>query len=238
MALAVLSAGCASAADLSYPVKAPEVAPPVTFSWTGFYIGANAGWGGGTFDYPYSVSTVIGGNSGSQSVDSSGGFGGGQIGYNFQFDNNVVLGAEADFQWSGIDGSDEASTESSFGTISVEAGSEIKWFGTLRGRLGYAWDHLLVYATVGAAYGKVESYTTASVVGNDFSASADDVKWGWTVGGGVEYAFAPGWSFKAEYLYIDLGSQTVLDYSDGVNAGALDVDTDIHTVRAGINYRF
>ena len=153
----------AVAADISFPVKAPIVTPVHAFSWTGFYAGANVGFGGDRFEYPFHAFSqqlqaeappLTSSTSGNFDLTSSGFFGGGQVGYNYQYSNNVVLGLEADFQWSGIKGRFEGnqiltnngtSVSTTFGT-----GSEIAWFGIVRGRLGYAWDRLLLYATGGA----------------------------------------------------------------------------------------
>ncbi|WP_369527787.1 outer membrane protein [Bradyrhizobium elkanii] len=136
------------------------------------------------------------------------------------------------------------SVATTFGT-----GSEIAWFGTVRGRLGYAWDRLFLYATGGAAYGKVDTHGTFSFAGPNGVAQTTSVasggtQWGWTAGAGLEYALAPQWSFKTEYLYIDLGSRTLLssainDVANGFTANAgMDVDTKFHTIKAGVNYRF
>ena len=142
----------AVAADISFPVKAPIVTPVHAFSWTGFYVGANVGFGGDRFEYPFHAFSqqlqaeappLTSSTSGNFDLTSSGFFGGGQVGYNYQYSNNVVLGLEADFQWSGIKGRFEGnqiltnngtSVSTTFGT-----GSEIAWFGIVRGRLGYAW---------------------------------------------------------------------------------------------------
>lgn len=237
----------ASAADMSYPVKAPVVAAVPVFTWTGFYIGANVGYGGGDFDYPYALSVFGAGIGGDASLNSSGFFGGGQIGYNYQFDGGVVIGVEADFQWSGIDGNLDANATlfdgaDALGAAAIDAGSEIDWFGTIRARLGYGWDRALLYVTGGAAYGKVSTSIDAAITDFDtvigVSGSTDDTQWGWTVGGGLEYALTDNWSFKTEYLYVDLGSQEAFAYNDGVVAASMDVDTKFHTIKAGLNYRF
>jgi outer membrane immunogenic protein len=282
VSLAALAAP-ALAADMSYPVKAP---PPViipAFSWTGFYIGANGGYGGDKFRYPFSAfadryecddqrlcgdqpealaappgfeiddSVDLNGNF---NLTSSGFFGGGQIGYNYQFDNSWVIGVEADFQWSGIEG--ELSGNASLfengdpvGGLNFSAGSEVEWFGTIRARLGYAWDRVFLYGTGGAAYGKVKSHGDINVWDGmgpfiDESVSTSDTQWGWTVGAGLEYAITDHWTFKTEYLYVDLGSQTLFDDSaegpigdDYLIVGAkIDVETKFHTIKAGINYKW
>lgn len=252
----------ALAADLPVPAAPLVAAPAYAFSWTGFYVGANAGFGGDRFAYPFSASSqqlqaeappLTASASGRYSLTSSGFFGGGQIGYNHQFSNNIVLGLEADFQWSGIrgrfDGTQTLSDNGTSVTTSFGFGSQVAWYGTLRGRLGYAWDRVLVYATGGAAYGRVDTSGTISVSGPNgpvqtASAASGGTQWGWTVGAGLEYAFAPQWSFKTEYLYVDLGKRTLFssavnDVANGFTSNAaMSVETRFHAVRAGVNYRF
>jgi outer membrane immunogenic protein len=158
-------------------------------------VGANVGYGeSGNTDY----------------LDPTGAFGGGQIGYNFQR-GNIVFGVEADFQGAGISDSNAFHK------------SEMNWFGTIRGRLGYAFDKTLVYGTGGFAYGNVDN-----------SGFPSETQSGWVVGGGVEYKLAPAWSLKAEYQYLNL------DATDPAGAGRLGDaalgQTEVHTFRVGINY--
>ncbi len=227
-AIALAIAAPASAADLSarYPVKAAVVPVVPVFSWTGFYIGGNAGFGGDKYEYTF-ASVPNPGNNGSQSTNSSGFFAGGQVGYNYQFNNNIVLGVETDIQWSGIEGNNTSTTLG--GATSLK--SSLDYFGTVRARAGYAFDRFLPYVTGGFAYGDSKSSIT-----NGFStAEGSGVKTGWTVGGGVEYAFANNWTFKTEYLYVDLDSS---EYGSALTGTAVNVDNKFHTVKAGINYKF
>ena len=193
-------AGTASAADMArqMPVKAPAYVAPY-YNWTGFYAGINGGGGWGS----------------TGNIDSSGGIFGGQLGYNWQ-SGQAVFGIETDLQWSGIDGS------GTVGATTVSGGSD--WFGTVRGRIGYAWDRTLLYATGGLAYGNVN-------VSSPFQ-NVDTTKTGWALGGGVEFALAGPWTAKVEYLHIDLGTQSILTPA----STNFDVNADI--VRAGLNYRF
>ncbi|MDQ0505509.1 outer membrane protein [Xanthobacter agilis] len=220
VAVAALSAP-AAAADLAtkYPVKA--VAAPV-FSWTGFYIGANAGYGGDTYNYDlYAVWLPVR----SASITSSGWFVGGQLGYNYQFANNVVVGLETDLQWSNISGT------LTLGNASM--GSSLDYYGTIRARLGYAFDRFLPYITGGAAYGRTSSQVGFGIP----SFGTSSTNWGWTIGGGVEYAFTNNWTFKAEYLYVDLGtSDNILPFT----VYGLDAENDnkFNTIKAGVNYKF
>ncbi len=261
----LLAASPALGADMPLAVKAPLVASVPAFSWTGFYVGANVGFGGDRFEYPYyafqrqlqaeapALETRI---DGSLRQNSSGFFGGGQIGYNYQFNNGMVTGLEADFQGAGIEGK-LAGTGALTGNgnqpinANFSMGSEIEWFGTVRGRIGYAWDRVLLYATGGFAYGKVTSHANINLAnGNGLvgpltgAFSASNTHLGWTAGAGLEYALTRAWSFKTEYLYLDLGGKTVVssaisDVANGFSAGAgIDVNATLHTVKAGVNYRF
>ncbi len=155
---AILTGG-AFAADL--PVRTAAPAPVVyapVFSWSGFYVGVNAGYAGDKFEYPYS-GTIFGvPYGGKPSITSSGGLFGAQIGYNWQFANRWVLGVEADYQWSAIEGQVNINGAiAGFGAANLTAGSEVTGFGTIRARLGYGWDRALLYVTGGWAYGKVDS---------------------------------------------------------------------------------
>jgi outer membrane immunogenic protein len=232
-----VASSSAFAADLSYPVKAPPIVVAPAYSWTGFYLGANAGGGWGDFDTwqgKYS-------DSGFQEYydtwsHSAGGFiGGGQIGYNYQFENNVVVGLEADFEWSDLDA--KTSGNSGFdNAYGYSYGSEVEWSGTLRARLGYAFDTLLVYGTGGAAYGKVKMFDDNWSSPDSYSYT--DTRWGWTAGAGVEWAFAQNWSVKAEYLYVDLGSFRVNDFLPDWDYTEQETDFKFHTLKVGINYKF
>lgn len=236
----------ALAADLSYPVKAAPVAAYVpAFSWTGAYIGGNVGYGWGDGSAPwnnyllyyYSGYDSVAANGGS---NPSGWFGGAQIGYNYQLANNVVLGAEADFNfgsmtdrlnYTAVDAGDPTLQDT--GSINTKIDS----FGTVRARVGYSMDRFLPYVTGGLAWGNVkvsESFTSyADGALDGFGASSrSDTLWGWTLGGGVEYAITDNWTVKAEYLYIDLGDITW----DGASGTKLDMS--MSTLKAGVNYKF
>ncbi len=209
----VAFAGAASAADM--PARMPVKAVPYVqmFNWTGFYVGANIGYGWSR------TSDDLGllGNT-------NGVIGGGQIGYNWQM-NNLVLGVEADFQGSG----QKATATGLVLGSPVSISDRVRYFGTVRGRVGYAWDRTLLYVTGGYAYTNIGSDLTV----DGFNTSSNTTKSGGTVGAGVEYAFAGPWSAKLEYLYIDSGTQsaTVLGVTENVRIKN-------NVVRAGLNYRF
>ena len=233
LATTVLTAGLAGsafAADL--PARAPAPAPVALpmFTWTGFYVGVNGGYGGDEYRYDLDAGRALNANA---HITSSGFVGGGQIGYNFQLASPIVLGVEADIQASGIKG--ELGIGTNIGGLAASAGSKTDYFGTVRGRLGWAGvNHLLAYVTGGYAYGQTKSYYSVTGFGPGLSGSKSDSHGGWTVGGGLEYAILPNWSIKAEYLYVDLGKNTLLSGA-GFN---LSEKTRFNVVRAGINYRF
>ncbi|MFK8250590.1 outer membrane protein [Ancylobacter terrae] len=253
-ALAALAAAPALAADMSYPVKAAPVAyaPVPVFSWTGFYIGANAGYGwtdvGGTNAFIAAADDYYFDFLRSGSLQPEGWFGGLQAGYNYQFDNNVVLGVEADVQFADMNENFNYSGYSQFvdidnnifqaGTIS----SKVETFGTIRARLGYAVDRFLPYITGGVAWADIKrtevvvsNAEVGGVIGPDVvtAASYSDTSWGWTLGAGGEYAITDNWTVKAEYLYADVGSSS---FSGVFNHR--DLDYAIQTVKAGVNYKF
>ncbi|MEH3145558.1 MAG: porin family protein [Methylobacterium frigidaeris] len=274
----------ASAADLPRRVAPPPVFTPVpVFTWTGFYAGFNAGYGFATDDNR-NRSTVVGVGPATGLVPagqsaviafpgqrSSDGFvGGGQIGYNYQFTpgSGIVVGLEADAQYV-----DFGRDRNRYSILTTYPGNTVAaqqvfnpagiagldFFGTVRGRLGYAWDRTLVYATGGFAYG--------SGGGRDFglpNSSRDDFQTGWTVGGGVEYAL-PTDSFlnffkssavtvKVEGLYVNLERDRLVGAFAVNNAGTVIStvspgvivvqsaqnrrDTEFAVVRAGLNYKF
>lgn len=212
----LLSSTSAFAADaIVYNEPAP-VAVVDTFSWTGGYVGVNAGYAGGknkfnAYDVDFSAK------------DNSTGFLGGiQAGYNWQFDQ-MIVGVETDIQGAGLKSDVEV------GGLGAEA--KISWFGTTRARLGYTpVDRFMVYATGGVAYGKIK----ASAFNGTSSFSESDTRVGYTVGAGAEYALTNNVTLKSEYLYTDLG-KLKLDAGAG-NFG--EVKAPFHTVRVGVNYKF
>ena len=213
-ALGLIAAGAASAADLPSrkgPVVAPVYVP--AFTWTGFYVGANAGYGWGNMD---SVGV-------SAFSDLDGFVGGGQIGYNYQL-GQIVLGVEADFQGADL------KAGPSFAGFGIVGEGKTEWFGTVRGRVGYAFDRFLPYITGGLAYGNVKTTLAPGVTINGLN-SDDNTHTGWTVGGGVEYAFTNNLVGGVEYLYVDLGDKKVFN-------GADKVGTDFSLVRARLSYKF
>ena len=232
--LVVLSTGAARAADLS-AYRAPPPPAMAYNSWTGFYVGANVGYGFGTAKYD-SVRTGVGSISHSDDID--GVIGGVQSGYNYQM-GSWVLGLESDIQYSGQKGGETFPGVLAPTTITTD--EKLLWFGTSRTRLGYlATPNILLYGTAGVAYGQVKDEATVTTPGvGSFTASFKDVKAGWTAGAGIEAALGGGWSAKLEYLYMDLGKT---EHTFGTTAlGTVATETRTTTdniARVGLNYRW
>ena len=198
------------------PPRAPAYVP--FFSWSGFYVGANAGYGFGKSNWTNPLSGVTTGD-----FDVSGALIGGTIGYNMQL-GSWVFGVEGDIGWSNIKGSSTSAV--CFATCTTTN----DWLGTVRGRVGYAFDRFLPYFTGGAAFGDIKASNTTGTT------SFTSAQVGWTAGGGLEYAFFGNWSAKIEYLYVDLGKagcDTVCIF-----ASPFDVSLKTNVVRGGVNYKF
>jgi outer membrane immunogenic protein len=193
----------AFAADM--PLKARPAIAPAPFSWTGFYLGGNVGYGwghadGGTVSFFQPIGTLAGTIPGN-SIDTNGVIGGGEIGFNQQL-GNWVLGIEGDFSGTGMKGSITNTA------LSYTAHSEIDWLATVRGRLGVAFDRTLVYGTGGLAVGSVKSTLDDTYPGPVvITTSSTNTHVGWTAGAGVATMLTQSWSVKLEYLHVDLGSK-------------------------------
>ncbi len=227
-----LAIGVALIALASFNAAAaqPPSAPAPVYSWTGFYVGGNLGYGWGNAD---NAVTFIDPNFEllgappptavhSETDKLPGLIGGGQVGYNWQFLPHGVLGFEADWQGSGqktsrsfVDSFVEQDQGANTDTVNTNYAAKIAWFGTVRGRIGYAWEGLLFYGTAGLAYGEVKLAGTLSEAVNPAGFpptngttpfNISKVNTGWTAGGGIEGALANSWTWKIEYLYLDLGS--------------------------------
>lgn len=245
----------ANAADLGPAVKAPVLAP-APFTWTGFYIGGNAGWGRGDVKSSNLTTTTDGtlfGNPGflggpvtftnadrNFDLGHDGFNGGGQIGYNWQIDK-AVLGIEADFQWSGFKGTDvfQPTIDSPIATTD----SKVDWYSTVRARLGYAFGQFMPYVTGGLAVAHSSANLTLQPVApapvlTPFAASVTKTHVGYAVGGGVEFALNQNWSIKGEYLHLGLGNESY-DFDFG-SAGSVHSDSklSLDIARLGVNYRF
>jgi len=214
-----VSSGMALAADAVVYEPAPEVIPG--FTWTGAYIGIQGGYG--WTDLSDDGDTLFEDNTDGDSADLDGGFLGIYAGYNFQMNNNVVLGIEGDINKAWMDESFEE-----FGGEAAEF--EVDWFGSVRGRLGYAWDRTLLFATGGVAFAGLD-YNLV-----EFEVDDDQTFVGWTVGVGVEHAFTDNLLARAEYRYYDFGSETIGNPT--FPSGVGNVELDMQTISVGLAYKF
>src|SRR6201991_5340868 len=202
-ALVLIAAGwtmSAQAADLNYGSRAPYTVnqPLNAYSWAGPYLGGNIGYGWGSVD--------------NNPTKPSGFAGGVQAGYNWQQNGPWVFGIEGDIQATGA--------EETFAPWKFSN----PWFGTVRGRAGYAFNNILFFGTAGLAFGELRGETFGGFTESHTSA-------GWTAGVGAEFGLAPNWSAKIEYLYVDLSDErfSITGVSNGYQFGV---------VRAGVNYHF
>jgi outer membrane immunogenic protein len=228
----LLMSASAFAADLSpAPMSAPPLAP-----WTGFYVGANAGGGIGNAVSDFSVAGTT-----FASVDNSltGAVAGGQLGYNWQT-GPMVFGLETDIQFSSAGGTLSAPCAPGLcgAALTANYSQEISWFGTVRGRVGYASAGWLLYATGGYAYGQAKTDANASAGAASATFSAKDFVDGWTAGAGIEVLLAPRWSVKGEYLYADLGRASHSFVFTGLPTLNDSAHFTLNVVRAGVNFRF
>ena len=209
----LIALGMAPAIAADLPARAYTKAPAAAIAinnWTGFYLGAMGGYA------QENTSDAFG--------EISGGFAGGTAGYNWQT-GNFVLGVEVDGAWA-----DVGARIGNPAILAVE--SRIRSMGTVRGRVGYAFDQVLVYGTGGYAWADNRITLTAVNVG----ISDSQFHSGWTVGAGVEVMFAPKWSVKAEYLYRSFDSET---YFAGIPAlRAASGTLNLNSVQVGVNYHF
>jgi outer membrane immunogenic protein len=245
-AAALLVAGTSAfAADLTVrpmAVKAPPVTTAIPFNWTGCYLGVAAGyqWGqsGQVARSGYDAGKPLTGD-----YDLSGGIAGGTIGCNYEFSNNIVIGIEDDYSWTDKKGS--ANDLMPFNTKALNTTKE-KWIDTLRGRIGYAFDRVMVYGTAGVAFAGTD--VTVAVPG--FGTVTDSQsRTGWVAGVGAEWAVYTGpmgaLTVKAEYLHADFGSDRYVDtpitFKDGCNTQTVvsrDVKLSDDMVRVGVNWKF
>jgi outer membrane immunogenic protein len=237
--LALAAGGQALAADLPPPMAPPPRAPamyiPVApvYNWTGFYIGGNvgAGWNSGG-----SVSDTLG-STFTGSGQTTKFLGGGQVGVNYEFGGGVVVGAEAMFDW--LPNTTNTWTATN-GANTAVATFNNRWVTTATGKLGYAWDRVLVYGKGGGAWvGANNPSVTVNGLGVTASGSNSN-NFGWTAGIGVEWAFAGNWSARAEYDYIGLQNQSVTVGAGGPFAGdVININNrNISMFTAGLNYKF
>ncbi|MCL2452214.1 MAG: porin family protein [Alphaproteobacteria bacterium] len=219
--------GTALAADL--PTAPPAyVASPPAFTWTGFYMGGQVGYERG-ISSTHGMNDATGAIVGQPDYNPDGFVGGIHHGYNYQI-SQLVIGYEGSLDGSTYRGSGLNNT----GTILHS--TNIPFENSIRGRLGLAWDRTLFFATGGAAFGRVQNTSTNSF--NGFSDSFDDIRTGWTVGGGVEYAITNNWLVRTEYRHMDYGNINEFEaFSTGGLYSVTKHERD-DKVQIGLSYKF
>ena len=220
LAMAATMAIGAGAADAGGP-RSIKDDPAVDITWAGFYVGIQGGYGWGNTEHSNSVAGF-----GDFTVD--GGLIGVTWGTNWQR-GNWVYGLESDFSFSSMDATFDGGSCGVF-----LCSTDLRNLGTTRLRLGYAANTSLVYVTGGLAYGNVHAGVRHFQF--DIADEDDKTRFGWALGAGIEWAFAPRWSLKAEYLHVDLGDRT--NYFAGINGGDTDVSLTADIARVGVNYNF
>ncbi len=233
----VLGFGAAQAADMQRPVykAAPPAPPPVTiYNWSGLYVGGQAG--GAFSDSSWNSDATIPGFFTSVDHGKDNWVAGGQIGFRQQW-GNWVLGVEGMWSATDLKTFEVSPGLTSIGLPSQFRGTEIDQIYSVTGQIGYAWDRWLAYAKGGWAGANVELSSLDSITGATSAVSGNAN--GWTVGAGVEYAFAPNWSVAVEYNYYDLsmGDKFAIQ-SNGVPTTYANYDSQIHTVMGRLNYTF
>lgn len=236
VAFTMVSGAHAIAADIPVKAARPMVATPVAYSWTGCFVGVA---GGGTWGRSRHISGDPGtfGFDITNNFDLNGGIVGVEYGCNYQ-SGQWLLGTESDFSWTNLRGG--ANNLGPFFNTAAISNTRESWFSTTRARLGYLADpNFLIYVTGGLATARVEAFidATAPLAGGGI-ASESRTRWGWTVGGGLEYALGGGWSAKADYLYARFSEKEYLNPAPAGFAIRGNVPLEQHIVRVGINYKF
>jgi outer membrane immunogenic protein len=233
-----LAAKHATTTAAATPAPAPRVyvpAPAPVYNWTGFHIGGNLGAGFTSASFSDTLASTFT-NSGNTTF-----LGGGQVGVNYEFWGGVVVGAEAMFDWApNQNNALTATTIPALGGGTATATINNRWLTTATGKLGYAWDRVLLYGKGGGAWvGQTNSNLTLDgvpfTVGN-----TSNTNWGWTASVGVEWAFWGTWSARAEYDFVGLNNQNfTVTNSAGVLVDTISTNNrNINMVTAGVNYKF
>ena len=235
------SVSAVSAADAV--VEEPVVIVDETPVWSGFYVGAHAGyaWANREWDGEFIGIPV---DDDLYDYDMDGALLGAQVGYNWQV-NNFVFGVEADASWSDASDTQTETTIIPFIIpipVATEVESQMDWLATVRGRVGYAFDRFLVYGTGGVAFAHVKTDVNQSVFGFPTGADSDSATHtGWAAGVGVEAMVTQKISIKLEYLHADFGDEEYnynlvpISSADDTFGSA---DLDVDTIRLGVNFHF
>jgi outer membrane immunogenic protein len=214
----------------------PAVAP--VYNWSGIYIGINGGYAFGSTDWSSPGAGIVG----TGTFNTNGGLVGGTAGFNFQ-SGQIVYGIEGDWDWADISGSSSNTTSTidpagicgTAGALACRFQTSSNWLSTIRGRVGYAFDRVMIYATGGGAAGDVKA--TFSNPNTGFTGSTNSTEWGWTAGGGIEAALTENITAKVEYLFVDLQNGNCSPTICG-GGTAVPVSFDASIVRAGLNFKF
>jgi outer membrane immunogenic protein len=249
---ALVAAGSASAADLGPrpAYKAPPMVAPVpAFSWTGCFVGAHGGWGWSKKDVTERLTfSTSAARSRSGTIDTSGAIFGGQIGCDYQFASNFVIGIQGDFAGATLK-SDTVKNFIDIGSTTNNLHVQTDWLSSVTGRVGITgWiPRTMLYARGGGAWIRerwdflLQDFSVGGLGGSG-NHSFSQTRSGWTIGGGIEYAIAPNWSIFAEFNFYDFGTKRAhLPSTSGLNfTRAFDIDAKqrLEAVRVGVNYRF
>jgi outer membrane immunogenic protein len=223
----VMAFSCsANAADLPVPPPTQAAspvayAPPQVFNWSGIYIGGHLGGGYSGSSWSDPITGAV-----NDTFNNTNFLGGAQVGGNLQF-NWLVVGLEGDFSWTGLKGSGVDS-------IGEAINTNVQWTSTVTGRVGAAFDRLLLYAKGGLALAQDQSSLT-DLGGN--LATSNVLRTGWTAGVGIEYALSENWSAKIEYDYLGFGAQT-LNFNTPLESVSSNASLNVQEIKAGINFRF
>jgi outer membrane immunogenic protein len=225
-AAAMVAAACGPAVAADLPV--PSIPPPLpVYNWTGVYLGINGGFGTGTSNWSDGPIGATG------SFPTSGFLVGATLGTNYQI-GEYVFGIEGDGDWTHLRGNSGSACGAIAAVVAppTSCQTQSQWLATVRGRVGYAFDRILLYGTAGAAFGNVQTGLNPP---STFDSSTEA---GWTVGAGLEFAFAPNWTAKAEYLFVDLPNASCTTVGNCGGAAGSIVSFNESIIRAGVNFKF
>jgi outer membrane immunogenic protein len=231
----IVLAGIAASALMSVPALS---APPAAYNWTGCYIGASAGgmWGNAAIDHSFAATPT------NIHTDPSGFIGGGQIGCDYRNPSNWLFGLQGEFNWTGAQHSQTIFPP--FPYVSETFDVRVDWYASATARLGYVSGPWLIYGKGGAAWVKDQLRNFAQLASSSFDFSANTTRSGWTISGGLEYAFAPNWSATFEYGYYDFGNKPItlsgpnLGPGPGPTSDSYTLHQNFSVVKVGLNYRF
>src|SRR5215211_4318918 len=230
-AATAIASGSAWAADMAPVYKAPPTPAAAVFNWTGFYVGGNIGGAWGRKELTERAASSL-----THDLDISGVVGGGQVGANLQV-GGVVLGVQGDWDWTNADGNH--GNCGLFLNRTITCNAKATDLASVTGRVGLAWDRTLGYVKGGGAWIR-DKYELDTIGGSAGLLTAKETRSGWTVGVGLEYAFAPNWTGFVEYDHYDFGHKNLV-FGHTTTTGLtvpVDVDQRLNVVKVGINYLF